>query len=398
MTLILGQESEPASPSAAKLLVYVGSDGILRAKRPDGSLVTLGGDGLARNALTNGTFIFAQRQTPGTLTTYGSFSGGRKYAADRWGITGENDSVQYRRVDTIAALESGLASRYYAELKKITSAGKIAFSQVLEAVDTAAYRGRSVRVQFKAKNSVGSHTLRLALLYLNSSGTADSIPATFISAFGAVGVDPTWGTNLVAIVPTSGSANSTVSGSGLTSTLNSSWRQYGGVFAVPASAQNLVVVAFTDGQPAANDILHLGEFALIDGVDERPAIPTDVHDELERCQRFYWKTFDVDVAPVQNIGSPTGALRFPAPSTAASSERSPSWNYPVRMRTTPATITTYNPQAANAQVRDTNASADCSGTTVQAANERSLAILCTGNAGTSIGNVLAVHISADAEL
>ena len=397
MTLILGQESEPAAPSASKLLVYVGSDGILRAKKPDGSLVTLGGDGLARNALTNGTFLFAQRQAPGTLKTYGSFSGGRKYAADRWGITGENDSVQYRRVDTIAASESGLSSRYYAELKKLTSAGKIAFSQVLEAVDTAAYRGRSVRVQFKAKNSVGSHTLRLALLYLNSSGTADSIPAPFISAFGAVGVDPTWGTNLVAIAPTSGSANSTVAGSGLTSTLNSSWRQYGGVFAVPASAQNLVVVAFTDGQPAANDILHLGECALIDGVDERASIPTDVHDELERCQRFCWKTFAVDTAPAQSVGVPSGEFRFQAVTAGAAIQRSPSLRFPVRMRAAP-TVTLYNPGAANAEARDVVAGANCSSTSALNVSDWGLGIHATGGVGSAAGNSFGVHILAEAEL
>jgi hypothetical protein len=397
MPLSLVQDSEPSTPPAGEISIFLGTDGALKGKKPDGSIVTLSGDSIARNALTNGSFIFAQRQTPGTLTTYSNTSG-RSYGPDRWAISNENASVQFRRVDSIAASESGLGSRYYAELKKITNAGKLAFSQTIEAVDTAPYRGRVVRVQFKAKNSVGSHTLRFALLYLNSSGTADSIPATFISAWGASGVDPTWGTNLVAIVPSGGSSLSAVSGSGLTSTLNSSWRQYGGTFTVPASAQNLIAVAFTDGQMAANDIVQLSEFGLFDGPDERPSIPTDVHDELERCQRFYWKTFDIDVAPVQNIGSPSGCARWIASTGTTGNQRSPAFNYPVRMRAIPASPVSYNPAAANTQVRDTNASGDCTNIAFQAVTDRSYAFNCNGNASTAIGNVLAVHAAFDAEL
>ncbi len=398
MSKILLREnaSEPDTPSSGAVALFADSTGSIKAKRDDGAVSVLGGGALARNAITNGSFIFAQRQTPGTLTTYSSTSG-RIYGPDRWAISNENASVQYRRVDSIAASESGLGARYYAELKKITNAGKIAFSQTFEAVDTAPYRGRLVRVQFKAKNSVGSHTLRLALLYLNSSGTADSIPATFISAWGSAGVDPTWGTNLAAIAPSGGGANSTVSGNGLSCTLTSSWLQYGGTFTVPASAQNLIVVAFTNGQMAANDIVHLSEFGLSDGPDERPAMPTDVHDELERCQRFYCKTFDVDVGPVQNIGAVTGCARWTAATVTTGNQRSPAFNFPVRMRATPTTTTAYNPLAANAQARDGTAG-DCSALAFQSVSDRGYAFMCTGNASTAIGNLISVHASFDAEL
>lgn len=388
--------SDPDTPSSGSLAIYVDANGAVKAKRDDGAILTLGGGSIARNALTNGTFLFAQRQTPGTLTTYSNTSG-RSYCADRWALTNENASVQYRRVDSIAAPETGLGSRYYAELKKITSAGKVAFSQVIEGVDTAPYRGRRARVQFKAKNSVGSHTLRIALLYLNSSGTADSMPATFISAFGSSGVDPTWGTNLVAIAPNYAAANSTASGNGVTATLNSSWRQYGGVFTVPTSAQNLVAVAFSDGQLAADDIVHLSEFGLFEGDDEQPVIVTDIHDEFERCQRFCQKTFAVDTAPAQNVGAASGEFRFQCSGTSPTITRGPSFRFPTPMRATP-TVTTYSPAAASDQVRDLNANQNCTSTSIVNASMGGLNIHTTGAATSTAGNALGLHMLLEAEL
>lgn len=396
MPLTLEAGSEPSTPPAGDVDVFVGADVKLRAKFSDGSVSRLGNDHAPRNALVNGGFRFFQRQTPGTLTTYSNTSG-RSFGADRWGITNENASAQVRRVDTLGAFESGLQARFYCEAKKITSAGKLVLSQAIEAEHIAALRGRNVRVQFKAKNSVGSHTLRCALLALVSPGTADTIPATFVSAFGANGTDPTWGSNLSAVAPAKAGANSTISGSGLSSALNSSWRSYGGVFTVPTNALNLVVVIFSNAQMAADDIFHLGEVGLYDGEDERE-FSFDFNEEMERCQRYCWKSFEVDVAPVQNIGSQVGACRYIASLTGTGNQRSPYIPHPVRMRATP-TVTGYNPNAANAQVRDSGGGAgDCSGTTIQGADSRGFSILATGNAGTGVGNALFLHVLVEAEL
>jgi hypothetical protein len=65
---------------------------------------------------------------------------------------------------------------------------------------------------------------------------------------------------------------------------------------------------------------------------------------------------------------------------------------------TPTTVTTYNPAAANAQVRDETNTVDCSATTVVGSNDRQTAITCTGNAATVAEGLLGVHISADAEI
>jgi hypothetical protein len=74
---------------------------------------------------------------------------------------------------------------------------------------------------------------------------------------------------------------------------------------------------------------------------------------------------------------------------------------PVRfdtpMRTTPS-VTLYNPAAANAQIRDENHAADCSGATVLGLAAEGFFLALTGNAATTVASVLGIHYIADADL
>lgn len=396
MSLIIPEQTAPSAPSSARARIYFDSaTKRLMMVRTDGTRVALTGTE-ATNLLANSGLWFAQRQAPGTLTTYSSTTT-RVYGPDRWGLTNENASVQYQRVDTIAAVETGLAARHYGNFKKITSAGKVIVSQPLEATHTAPLRGQRVRFQFKAKNSVGSHTLRLGLLQLTSAGTVDTLPATFVSAFGAVATDPTWGTNLSAITPSVCNSTGTISGAGVSCVLGSSWVTYSGLFTVPSDCKNLVAVVFTSNQPAANDIFCLAELGLYLNDEECPFVPLQFGDELRRCQRHYWKSFNVDTAPAQNVGNGTGDLRWPASFAGVASNRSPSFSFPVTMFGAP-TMTGYNPAAANAVARDQTNSVDCGTTNIVNVTERGCAITANGNAVTTVGAGIALHVSAEIEL
>jgi hypothetical protein len=259
------------------------------------------------NALINGGYDIAQRQVLTTLTTYSNTSG-RTFGADRWGMTNQNASVQFAAVDTNAAPETGLQARYFGRFKKITNAGKIVVSQVIEGTRSEAMRGRSVRLQCKMRFSVAaSMTVRLGLLELNSSGTVDTMPATFISAFGANSTDPTFGTNLALIAPTS-AVGGTVVGNAVTCVLTSSWVVYSGIFPAPSTMKNLVAVVFTDAQPAANDELNIAEMGLYNGSDIQEWDPRLPGAEIALCQRYYAKTFPGLTAPAQNAGVTTGCL------------------------------------------------------------------------------------------
>lgn len=390
--------SKPSTPNANKLELYFDSSD-LRFKAIDytGQVHVLTQQETFENMLFNGGFWFAQRQAPGTLTTYSNTSG-RSYGADRWGMTNENASMQYQRIDTSGAPETGLLARYYGKFKKITSAGKMIVSQVVEGSDIMALRGRTVRVQAKMKYSVASSmAVRLGLLYLTSAGTIDSIPATFVSAFGAAGTDPTWGTNLTALAPVLVDGG-TINGLGMDCVLTSSWVRYSATFAVPSNCKNLIAVIWTNGQPAANDELNISEAGLYDGEEIMDWSPRPLGQCLAMCQRFYSKTFNVDTAPAQNTGVNTGEFKFIAGTAGAGAERSQTFFFPVPMRVAPTTLTAYNPAAANAQVRDETAAGDCTAQAFAGTTERGTAVTATGNAGTVVGGLLGVHITADAEL
>lgn len=120
--------------------------------------------------------------------------------------------------------------------------------------------------------------------------------------------------------------------------------------------------------------------------------------ELAMCQRYYEKSFNIATAPGQNLGT-VGPLITVQVSGAGSSQYLASHvKFSVAKRATPTTLTTYNPSAANAQIRDTSLGADWSATSTSGAGTNGFGILGTSAAGSGAGNTAMVHWSADAEL
>lgn len=118
-------------------------------------------------------------------------------------------------------------------------------------------------------------------------------------------------------------------------------------------------------------------------------------DEVALCERYYQKSFNLTTQAVQNAGVGTGEH-----STSALGASQDQFNYVhfrTRMLTTP-TVTIYNPAAANAQARDKTAAADCSGTTVSNNTQDGFTITTVSNAASALGNEVAFHWDADAEL
>ncbi len=120
--------------------------------------------------------------------------------------------------------------------------------------------------------------------------------------------------------------------------------------------------------------------------------------EMALCQRYYWKTFDQAIAPVQNSGSFKGGVAYIA-NFAGAGFVGMRVAYPVKMRTTPS-VTFYNPGAANANWRNRATPAD-SGPASLAYSElgdSSLVIANNQVAGDLVGQTIYVHLSCDAEL
>ena len=112
--------------------------------------------------------------------------------------------------------------------------------------------------------------------------------------------------------------------------------------------------------------------------------------ELMMCQRYYCKTFNADVAPVQNGGT-AGAIYFI--SQVANVIYDAMWRFPVEMRTTPSVITTFSPNAASANwltnVDTPTASISISG---------SAGIAVRASTPTAASRAFGIHITASAEL
>jgi hypothetical protein len=119
--------------------------------------------------------------------------------------------------------------------------------------------------------------------------------------------------------------------------------------------------------------------------------------ELALCKRYYDKTFAINTAPSQNAGR-AGALECYAVRTAGATGVSTYFRFSVPMRTTPSTVTFYNPSAANGQARNLDTSSDCSGTLVDNINEIGGKVQYQLPGSTASTNIITINWSADAEL
>jgi hypothetical protein len=397
--LNLAKIAQPSAPAANETeLWYDSTLQRLRSINEKGIVSDLNESGWKdKNVVINGDFGIAQRQVFTTLTSYAA-STARLYGPDRWGLSAQTSSLQFAAVlcDTPV---TGISARYYGQFKQITGAGKMIVGQWIPANDMVHLRGSYVRIQFKSRYLTTQRNLRFGLLALGSAGTVDTIPATFIAAAGANGVDPTWGANIAAQAPLANSDdNVTLAGNGATAALTSSFARYSAVFLVPADCKNIALQFWSDVQLAINDEIHLTEVGLYQGMEIRDWVPRAEAHELMISQRYYFKTFPIAVAPAQNAGL-AGALKWMAGKVGALAQGATgAIRWPGRMRITPATLTTYNPSVANAFVRDVTAAVDTTANAFVDSSDVGTSVSCTGNASTAVGNVLAVHITADAEI
>jgi hypothetical protein len=117
-----------------------------------------------------------------------------------------------------------------------------------------------------------------------------------------------------------------------------------------------------------------------------------MHQETLLCQRYYWKTYDIDVA-LQTV-TDTGCMMYAVPSTAAG------WamtvQYPVEMRGAP-TVQFFNPvTGASGSWRQSTNNINMAVHTSAPQGTRGMSINNTGVLGAS--DNIRGHISCDAEL
>jgi hypothetical protein len=403
--IIFTRDAAPATPAADKLNLYVDTaDRNLKTIDDNGVITNLAENGVRNiNLIINGGFTIQQRvATAATNIPAVSTTTRAGQVADRWAVTvGNVTTPQWTQVDTSAAPETGLNNRYYGRITQNTNAAKFILSQFLLSEVIDQIRGKKIRLSVKIKQFVGAAAnYRLGLLQLTAAGTVDVSPA-FITAIGGAGVEPTWGTNLVAITPDASPTgeNGTISGVALTITSTVNWVRSSCVFTIPTDCKNLIAVLYRDTLGAASDSVGIAEFQLTQGtgIEEWVTLPYSL--ELMSCQRFYCKTFTVTTVPVTNAGINTGEAKgIAGKAGAVANSGMIFWRFPVRMWKTPVTVTGYNPGAANALQRNLTGVADMGATAFTAQLDSSVMSIATGVAATAVGDQIGLHISADAEL
>lgn len=131
------------------------------------------------------------------------------------------------------------------------------------------------------------------------------------------------------------------------------------------------------------------------GTTSLPNQPRGFAEELALCQRYYWKTFNYDVAPSTGQGA-AGGLTYRAHVAGATNDGI-YVKYPVPMRVFP-TVTFYNISSANNKWRNVNLSADSATAAPNAIGDANVFVDNPQVSGDAVGHLLIVHMTADAEL
>jgi hypothetical protein len=161
-----------------------------------------------------------------------------------------------------------------------------------------------------------------------------------------------------------------------------------------ATTRNIAVLIWVDDQDlAAGDTVYIGNVQLEPGPTANVFQYRRMAEEVDLCQRFFCKTYNLDVTP-GSTGA-VGAIFHPSSKNLsfAGNDAHLNWSFPTRMRVAP-TVTPYSYTAGTAahisdEVGDKNAQAVEPG-------ELFASIRVTENPADN--DYYKVHIVADAEL
>ena len=127
--------SEPTSPSANYIDTFMDTiDNTLTTKDYNGLVTKIGNsEGREKNIIMNGGFMIQQKVATASTAIAGISTTTRAgVVADRWSVTTSVASnLNWQQVDTNAATESGLVSRFYGSIISATAGKKVMISQYI---------------------------------------------------------------------------------------------------------------------------------------------------------------------------------------------------------------------------------------------------------------------------
>lgn len=322
-----------------------------------------------KNRLINGAFDINQRLVTAPADD--------AYVHDRWYVLTQSNPIT---VGTQTNPENGQANCIRLTQSN-ASAQRMGLAQIIESVNCIDLRALVLSLSGRLRCS-SSQALRWAVL--EWTGTANTVTSDVVNDW----TSTTYTASNFFIASTA-----VVAMGSLTPTANT-WTPITETVGVPTSSMNnLIVFVWTEGTAAQNVTLDIGLMQLEAGGVATPFERRTFAAEVALCQRYYEKSFALTAAPAQNTN--TNNVSWTGSHGAATN-----FTIPIIFRVvkrTNVTAVTYNPSAANAEARDYVTGTDCSSTTasMQATGGR---IFGTTPGGSSAGNPIGVHWSADAEL
>jgi hypothetical protein len=351
-----------------------------------GGAKALGAEGFfAKNVLINGNFIVAQRGTSFTSATTPANSDDT-YLFDRWILLSDgNDRADVTQETSVIPTPGYSAIKL--DVETVGSPNeKFGILQVIEQKNCAHLIGQRVSLSFKARTTGGvAENLRAGIV--EWTGAADTVTSDLVSAWAVEGTNPTLAASWAFL---NTPANLALGNTYATFKIED--------IAVGASMTNLGVFIWEDDTDlVATDVIYITDVQL-----ERGSHATDFEyrpfqTELALCQRYYEKTFDYGVAPVQNSTDYNGALNGTGSGAIGSGVGTIyiDWEFKVEKHKV-GTVTMYNPAAANASARNVTDGTDTALTADP--GTRSVYFVSTAADNTDNEDRMAIHASVQAEL
>lgn len=329
------------------------------------------------NLIINGQGLIGQRGLSFTSSTSPSNSNDT-YLLDRMLLLSDGNNI----VD-VSRETSEVPQGAYSSIKfDVETANKqFAYCQIFEAKQAVKIIGGNASLSFKAKKGGSNATLEtLRAAIISWDGTEDSVTSDLVATWAGAGTNPTLASNW------------TYENTPSDLTLTTSFQTFKieNVSIDTASAKNVAVLIWCDDTDAtAGDLAYIGDIKLEEGSIATPYKSESIENIIIKCQRFYEKSYNLNVAPATITYE--GAYNFRCVTTVDTRTIS----FKAMKRANPSVII-YNPlTGASGTWRNGSRSTN---DTVTASSPTEQGFVASSSGHTATGDSISGHWTADAEL
>lgn len=316
-----------------------------------------------RNRLINGGFQINQRAVTSAADD--------AYCLDRWYVLTETGNVSM-----VQQTDQENGTPFNIRLTQPDATAKqLGLAQIVESANCRDLRGKTATLSARIRCSAA---VQINYAVLEWTGSADAVTSDVISAWSGA---PTYVANI--IERAKGTITPGVAAWTDVPALNA---------AISASTNNLIVLFWSDTDLAQSVTLDIARVQLEPGAYATPFEFQTIGVALQKCQRYFWKTYSQGMAPA-TISNEGVFVIGRAASTQINAQVG-MLQFPIEMRAVP-TIGLYNPLLGTAGTWADGAS---NAIAVAAANASTRQVSVTNNATVIVGNTLYGHATFAAEL